>query len=193
MTCWSQAPAAVLSRLFRHGQTRPRRRRAAGRGHGCGMPGGGVRAAGRRDGRDARRVRAGRLRPGRLHRRAGRAPAQAPTATIQAGDVLVGLPSSGLHTNGYSLVRKVFEDVPLNGALSGARPDARRCAARAAPLVPRRRSGRIHWKGAAHITGGGILGNLPRCCPTASGGALERKPGRCRRSSSWFEAGPRRR
>src|ERR1700681_807874 len=33
---------------------------------------------------------------------------------IRAGDVLIGLRSSGLHTNGYSLVRKVFEDVPLN-------------------------------------------------------------------------------
>src|SRR5438105_12858197 len=33
---------------------------------------------------------------------------------IKAGDVLLGLPSNGLHTNGYSLVRKVFEDVPLS-------------------------------------------------------------------------------
>src|SRR2546421_4825311 len=37
---------------------------------------------------------------------------------IQAGDVLVGLPSTGLHTNGYSLARKVFADVPLTGVLA---------------------------------------------------------------------------
>src|SRR5450759_1512121 len=35
-------------------------------------------------------------------------------ARIKAGDVIIGLPTSGLHTNGYSLVRKVFEDVPLS-------------------------------------------------------------------------------
>src|SRR5207237_2164447 len=35
-------------------------------------------------------------------------------AKVAAGDVLIGLPSSGPHTNGYSLVRKVFEDVPLS-------------------------------------------------------------------------------
>src|SRR2546425_11045354 len=37
---------------------------------------------------------------------------------VEAGDVLIGLPSSGLHTNGYSLVRKVFEDVPLGHVFS---------------------------------------------------------------------------
>src|SRR5438874_8292598 len=37
---------------------------------------------------------------------------------VEPGDVLIGLPSSGLHTNGYSLVRKVFEDVPLGHVFS---------------------------------------------------------------------------
>src|SRR4030088_628653 len=40
---------------------------------------------------------------------------------IKAGDVLIGLESSGLHTNGYSLVRKVFEDVPLDDQLEPGR------------------------------------------------------------------------
>src|SRR5438132_8248838 len=85
---------------------------------------------------------------------------------IQAGDVLVGLPSTGLHTNGYSLARKVFADVPLSGALADE-------------LMAPHDSylgdlARIPWKGAAHITGGGILGNLPRCLPDRLGARLHR-------------------
>jgi phosphoribosylformylglycinamidine cyclo-ligase len=83
---------------------------------------------------------------------------------IKAGDVLIGLRSSGLHTNGFSLVRKVFEDVPLN------EPFAEPGHTLAQALLEPHRSylselGRIRWKGAAHITGGGILGNVPRCLP----------------------------
>src|SRR5437762_13323878 len=40
--------------------------------------------------------------------------AQTKREPVKAGDALVGLPSSGLHTNGYALVRKVFDGVPLN-------------------------------------------------------------------------------
>lgn len=95
-------------------------------------------------------------------------------ARIKAGDVLVGLPSSGVHTNGYSLVRKVFEDVPLGrvySELGGPLGEA---------LLEPHTSyladlGRIKWKGAAHITGGGILGNLPRCLPDRLGARLDRK------------------
>jgi phosphoribosylformylglycinamidine cyclo-ligase len=95
-------------------------------------------------------------------------------ARIKAGDALVGLPSSGVHTNGYSLVRKVFEDVPLSrvySELGGPLGEA---------LLEPHTSyladlGRIKWKGAAHITGGGILGNLPRCLPDRLGARLDRK------------------
>ena len=93
---------------------------------------------------------------------------------IRAGDVLIGLPSSGLHTNGYSLVRKVFEDIPL----SRVYPELGRSLADVL-LEPHRayleELGRIRWKGAAHITGGGIVGNLPRCLPDRLGARLNKR------------------
>jgi len=98
--------------------------------------------------------------------------------TIRPGDAIVGLPSSGLHTNGYSLVRKVFEDVPLTKVY----PELGRSLGD--ELLEPHRSylealQTIAWKSAAHITGGGILGNLPRCLPDGVGARLERK--------SWVE------
>jgi phosphoribosylformylglycinamidine cyclo-ligase len=97
---------------------------------------------------------------------------------IRTGDVIVGLQSSGLHTNGYSLVRKVFEDVPL----AKVYPELGRPLGEEL-LKPHRsylaQLGSMRWKGAAHITGGGILGNLPRCLPEGLGARLDRK--------SWVE------
>jgi phosphoribosylformylglycinamidine cyclo-ligase len=90
-----------------------------------------------------------------------------PRASIKSGDVLVGLPSNGLHTNGYSLARKVFEGVPLDGRL------AEELLAPHTSYLPDLRA--IRWKGAAHITGGGILGNLPRCLPRGLGARLDRR------------------
>jgi phosphoribosylformylglycinamidine cyclo-ligase len=97
---------------------------------------------------------------------------------IRAGDLLIGLPSSGLHTNGFSLVRKVFEGVPL----SHVYPELGRPLGE--ELLEPHRSylqelGSIAWKGAAHITGGGIYGNLPRCLPEGLGARLGRR--------SWVE------
>src|SRR5439155_220302 len=84
---------------------------------------------------------------------------------IKVGDVLVGLPSTGLHTNGYSLARKVFANVPLSGVLADELM---------APHVSYLSDlARIRWKGAAHITGGGILGNLPRCLPEGIAARLD--------------------
>jgi phosphoribosylformylglycinamidine cyclo-ligase len=86
---------------------------------------------------------------------------------VKSGDVLVGLRSSGLHTNGFSLARKVFEGVALDAQLAGEL------------LAPHRSYlhdlERIHWKAAAHITGGGIPGNLPRVLPHGLAGRLDRK------------------
>jgi phosphoribosylformylglycinamidine cyclo-ligase len=86
---------------------------------------------------------------------------------------MIGLRSSGLHTNGFSLVRKVFEDVPLNEAFDEPGHTL------AHVLLEPHRSyladlNRIRWKGAAHITGGGILGNVPRCLPDGLGARLNR-------------------
>jgi len=97
---------------------------------------------------------------------------------IRAGDLLIGLPSSGLHTNGFSLVRKVFEGVPLSRVYSELG------RALGEELLEPHRSylqelGSIAWKGAAHITGGGIYGNLPRCMPEGLGARLGRR--------SWVE------
>ena len=90
---------------------------------------------------------------------------------LAAGDVLLGLRSSGLHTNGYSLARKiVFEALGLSvdshvAALGATVGDALLAPHRTylpvvGPLLP---DGRI--KGMAHITGGGITDNLPRILP----------------------------
>ena len=97
----------------------------------------------------------------------------APSDPVKAGDLLIGLPSSGLHTNGYSLVRKVFEDV----ALTAVFPELGRPLGDVL-LEPHRSYledlRNIKWKGAAHITGGGILGNLPRCLPEGLGARMDR-------------------
>ncbi len=89
-------------------------------------------------------------------------------STINAGDALIGLPSLGLHTNGYSLARKVFADwdvrapVPeLGRALGDELLEAHRCYA--SDVATLRQA--ITIKGMAHITGGGLLDNLPRVLP----------------------------
>lgn len=85
---------------------------------------------------------------------------------IKAGDVLVGLRSSGLHTNGYSLARKVFEGVTLDETLAEE--------LMAPHLSYLKDLERIPWKGAAHITGGGIPGNLPRSLPDGLGARIDK-------------------
>jgi phosphoribosylformylglycinamidine cyclo-ligase len=92
-------------------------------------------------------------------------------ASIRPGDILLGLPSTGLHTNGYSLARKLFFDVAgltvdqripeLNATLGDVLLTVHRSY-----LKPIRAllDAKL-LKGAAHITGGGITDNTPRILP----------------------------
>src|SRR5579863_8090940 len=85
-------------------------------------------------------------------------------AAIRPGDVLLGLPSNGLHTNGFSLARKlVFETarLPLTPALADELLKVHRNYLRPIRALI---DGRL-LKGAAHITGGGITDNTPRILP----------------------------
>ncbi len=93
---------------------------------------------------------------------------------IRSGDVILGLPSLGLHTNGYSLARKVLleqEKIPLTKIPAGFRHPLgevllapHRCYWQAVkPLLDR---GLL--KGLVHITGGGITDNTPRILPAGS-------------------------
>jgi len=98
---------------------------------------------------------------------------------MQAGDVLIGLPSSGLHTNGYSLARKVcFETEKLG--ISDAMPEDGRPVGEALlaihrsylkPLWPFVKAHRL--LGMAHITGGGLTDNLPRVLPSVLDAAID--------------------
>jgi len=99
--------------------------------------------------------------------------------TIAVGDVLVGVPSSGLHTNGYSLARRIAFD-QLGLTVDRHIPELGRTLGEAflephrayLPLVrPLLDGGRI--KGLAHITGGGITDNLPRVLPHGTAAVVD--------------------
>jgi phosphoribosylformylglycinamidine cyclo-ligase len=89
---------------------------------------------------------------------------------IRAGDVIIGLPANGLHTNGYTLARKVLFDtmgLSLKAKLTGVKgtlgDELLRVHRNYQPLLASLPHGQI--KGLAHITGGGLVDNLPRVLP----------------------------
>ena len=100
-------------------------------------------------------------------------------AAIAAGDVVLGLASSGVHSNGYSLVRRVVEGTGL--AWGDAAPFCPERTLGDALLAPTRlyvraclaaiRTGGV--RGLAHITGGGLLENIPRVLPAGLGVQLD--------------------
>jgi len=93
-----------------------------------------------------------------------------PRRDLAAGDLLIGLPSAGLHSNGHSLARKIVLDVlqlPLDatppelGGASVADELLRPTIIYAGAFAGLGRAG-VPWKAAAHITGGGLVENPPR-------------------------------
>ncbi|MCH9742458.1 MAG: phosphoribosylformylglycinamidine cyclo-ligase, partial [Proteobacteria bacterium] len=85
--------------------------------------------------------------------------------TIQPGDVILGIQSSGVHSNGYSLVRKIIErsGINLNDAFNGATfKDALLAPTKIyiKPLLSLIKT--VTVKGLVHITGGGLIENIPR-------------------------------
>src|SRR5271170_2239025 len=100
-------------------------------------------------------------------------------AGIKPGDVLIGLPSTGLHTNGYSLARKLLFEV------AGYKPTQYVTAIKekAGTALMKTHRSYLHviqklvaaglTTGMAHITGGGITGNLPRILPKGTAAQIE--------------------
>ncbi len=98
---------------------------------------------------------------------------------VQPGDVLLALPSSGLHTNGYSLARKVL----AGWDLEAPRPELEGRSLAEALLEPHRcylnevealQAEGIEIRAMAHITGGGLFENLPRVLPLGLGAEVQR-------------------
>jgi phosphoribosylformylglycinamidine cyclo-ligase len=112
---------------------------------------------------------------------------------IAAGDVLIGLPSTGLHTNGYSLARRIVFDhlrlavdahvEAIGGTVGDVLLTPHRSYLQAVyPLVAK---GAV--KGMAHITGGGITDNLPRILPTGTAATVRRADWRVPPIFEWLQ------
>jgi len=91
--------------------------------------------------------------------------------SIRPGDVLIGLASSGAHSNGYSLIRKIVERARPDAAMLDALMEPTRIYVK--PILELLENGLI--KGMAHITGGGLVGNVPRMLPKGTKAVIHGK------------------
>ena len=83
------------------------------------------------------------------------------TASVNPGDVIIAIPSSGVHSNGFSLVRKVFGEDALAGELGAKLLTPTRIYVKDIEAI----KAQVSIKACAHITGGGFYENIPRALP----------------------------
>ena len=92
-------------------------------------------------------------------------------STIVPGDVLLGLASSGAHSNGYSLIRRILGEDKPNSDLADSLMEPTRIYVK--PVL--KLMAAVKVKGLAHITGGGLVGNVPRMLPEGTRAVLRKK------------------
>jgi len=92
-------------------------------------------------------------------------------ARVAAGDAIIGLASSGPHSNGYSLIRRIIGDENLASALNDSLMEPTRIYVK--PVL--KLTAAMPVKGLAHITGGGLVGNVPRILPRGTKAVLDKK------------------
>ncbi len=113
-------------------------------------------------------------------------------ATIVPGDVVLGLASSGAHSNGYSLVRKIIErsKPDMNAKFDGERTLADVVMAPTRIYVKQvlATMEKVNIKGMAHITGGGLLENVPRVLPENTVAELEKAAWPRPKLFDWMQA-----
>src|SRR5699024_630260 len=97
---------------------------------------------------------------------------------IQSGDIIVGIPSSGIHSNGYSLVRKIVKDLELEKVYDGLKKplgEELLTPTRIYADIIKKVMERVTIKGITHITGGGFYETFPRMLPQGLGVLLDEK------------------
>ncbi len=107
-----------------------------------------------------------------------------------AGDVILGLPSSGPHSNGFSLIRRILQlsAAKLDGDLEGVSLIDRLMAPTRIYVKPLLKlMGQVPVHGLSHITGGGLVDNIPRVLPEGLEAVLERKAWRREPIFDWLQ------
>jgi phosphoribosylformylglycinamidine cyclo-ligase len=108
----------------------------------------------------------------------------------RAGDVVLGLPSSGPHSNGFSLIRKILQlsDADIQADLQGASLIDRLMAPTRIYVKPLLKlMGEVSLHGLSHITGGGLVDNIPRVLPDGLEAILERRSWRREPVFDWLQ------